>query len=199
VGSPRLTFNAVDLDLPHLSGYALRRASEGTANTADGGVTERVRTGLYEGADIAAEDMPVGATTRGLLAWWSWVERGGLYTFARDSAKKVNTTLMAPASAGATSIFVADASAILGTGTPYRLRSADGQLEEIILARLVNVGTGEVALAMGTSLLYAYDTGAVVRDPDFWPLVASVDTERPFFENACGFTWGLRHSFREAA
>jgi hypothetical protein len=199
VASPRLTFDAIDLDLPHLSAYRLRRDALGAANTADAGVTERVRTGLYRGADIAVEDMPVGASTRLLQAWWSWAERGRIYTFARDSAKTVNTTLAMAAAAGATSIFVADATGLGSSGTPYRLRAVDGLNEEIVTVRLVNVGTGEVSLSVGTSLKFAYSVGDVLRDPDFWPAVVSSDRERPFFDNVCGMTVGLHHSFREAA
>jgi hypothetical protein len=192
-------FNGINLDLPHLSAYRLRRDTIGHHNTSDAGVTERVRLGLYRGADIAVEDMPVGASTRALQAWWSWAERGQSYAFSRDSAKVVSTTLAMAAAAGATSIFVADTTGIGVNGTPYRLRSVDGLNEEIIRVRLVDAGTGEVSLTIGTSLVYGYAAADVLRDPDYWPSVVSEDRERPYFANVCGMTFGLRHRFREAA
>jgi hypothetical protein len=199
VGSPRLTFNAINLDLPHLSAYRLRHDVAGAANTADAGVTERVRTGLYRGAELAVEDIPAGAVTRALSAWWAWASAGEVYAFARDSAKAVNTTLAMTVSPGATSIFVADATGIGSAGTPYRLRSVDGLSEEIVTVRLVNAGTGEVSLSVGTSVKFAYAVGDVLRDPDFWPAVVSGDRERPFVENVSGLTYSMRHAFREAA
>jgi hypothetical protein len=199
VGSPRLTFNAIDIDLPHLSAYRLRRDVAGATNTADAGVTERVRTGLYLGAELAVEDIPAGAVTRGLAAWWAWASAGETYTFARDSAKQVNTTIAMAVAPGATSIFVADATGLGASGTPYRLRSVDGLNEEIVTVRLVNAATGEVSLTIGTSVKFAYAVGDVVRDPDFWPLVVNEDRERPFVENVSGLTYSMRHGFREAA
>lgn len=216
MGSPRLVFNGVTLDFP--VGLSQYKASYGgrvaKVSTSDNGVSETVVTATPWGAEFVCEDIPVGAFTRALAAWWSWASRGLPYAFARDSDKMIDAVLLYDRGSEAESVQYSGANghATLNGGDPYLLRTktpgttidtAEVTAETFELVSITeadNAGApAEIFLILlpGTTLAYPYAAGDLLRDADYWPSVVNLDAETPFHENVGGMTVRFAHRFME--
>lgn len=188
MANPRIVFNAINLDFPEVvETLSVRRVAGGGRSLSDGGVTERVRTSIADALEIGMGFHGSASFHNALTAWWAWASRGKQYSFALDSAKTVNTTLVNNESAGATVIELTSTSGVTA-GQNYLMRSADLLSEEIV--NVASVGGGAATLSAGTK--YAYTAADVFRDPLYWPKLTSVDDEAPFMELA-GLIYQFAH------
>lgn len=161
-----------------LSGYEYRRVVDVSDVRSRGGVTERDVRNAYDAVSIGLATWAGTSLYDQLVRWWAWASRGKSWALAIDADDRVDTTLGAGASAGATSLTVASATGITA-GRRYRVRAVDGLTEEIVT---VDAGYGGgTTVALAAALGYAYASGAIFRSVDYFPAL-EVDgvTEQPF-------------------
>lgn len=191
MATPRIVFNSINLDFPEvIETLQARRTAGGGRSLSDGGVSERVRTSFADYLEIGMTVHSNAAFHAALTAWWAWASRGKQYSFAFDSAKVVNTTLVNNEAAGATVIELTSTSGVAAGN--YLMRSADLLSEEIVA--VASVGGGAATLSAGTK--YAYTAGDNFREIYYWPKLVSVDDEAPFFEQA-GLLYVFAHRCME--
>ena len=100
---------------------------------------------------------------RNLEQWFSWATFGNTWTFARDSAKTVNTTLSAAEAAGQT-VFSITSTTGLTAGYFCIIRSATHQ--ELVKIASVDSGT---QVTIVETLNFGYASGDRFRHEHYWP------------------------------
>jgi hypothetical protein len=114
---------------------------------------------------------------RNLRQWFMWALAGNSWTFARDSAEAVNTTLDVGESAGDTVIDVASTTGIDVNGL-YVIRSATHM--ETVKIDSIDAGAGQVTIT--ETLNFDYANGSRFRSAEYWP-ARLVESRNPIIEN----------------
>jgi len=176
---PRIVYAGINLDFPeNVSELKYPRVRRAGMNTADGGVSETVRSGIWDEVEIIVERFGTSAFYEAFQAFWSHASNGDQFSFALDSARTVNTTLVNAESAGATVIELALTTGIIVNGL-YIMESADLQKREVVQVASISAGVS-VTLAAGTK--FAYSAADTFRDWKFWPKLVTTDDASPFIE-----------------
>lgn len=193
MGSPTLYWGSQSVAIEWPLQWSNRRERQANVNRADSGVSETVLEDIYDAFTIAVDSFDSQSVLDKLIAWWAYAAQGNSYSFALDSADKVDTTITGNVSAGGTSVVVTSATGIT-IGNRYRLRDAVGVgfAEEIVTVSNV-VGT---TITIG-ALIYAHSAGALFRSIDYYPALETLDDAFPVSENP-GLTWSMQHNCREA-
>ncbi|KKN70761.1 hypothetical protein LCGC14_0427560 [marine sediment metagenome] len=193
MAKPEFKFNTTTLAFPELlSGYQAPPRYTKTLNVSDGSVLEVVVHNIFRQATIELVQFDDRAFFLSLHAWWAHAGQGKQYSFAFDSAKKVDTLLDGAAVSGQAVVPVTSTTGIT-VDSEYLLRKEDSSDREI--AEVLSIVAG-VSFTAKANLVYSYVAGDLCRDPDFFPRVRSIDDRLPVFENAVK-TFTLVHQFRE--
>ena len=183
----RIIWDGNSLDFPGpLTGYGVRRVTDGTTVRSDGVVHATLVHSAFRRVRIALDSFDDIAFWRRLSAWWSWADAGNPYAFALDPADMVDKALSGAAARGQKDIPIANTADIV-SGRAYRLVTADGRSNEIIVVGSVVTNAKVVAV---NNLELTYAAGDIFRSIDYHPRLVRVGTEEPFTENP-GLTYTL--------
>lgn len=165
-------------------------------------MANRSASGIVETLNVSAEVVHalgwrsfVNATAadatlkRNLQQWFSWAQRGGAWTFARDSGDMVLTTLSGAEAAGQTVIGLTSTSQIVA-GRQYVIRS-------LVHAELVKVFTVDsgVQVTLVESLNHGFAAGDRFRSYEYMP-ARLISNANPIVE-APPLWFDVNLSFRE--
>jgi hypothetical protein len=190
---PRIIFNSINLDFPEqLSDFKRPRVRRAGVNTSDGGVSETVRSGIWDELEIAVEMFATASFFDAWEAAWAWISRGKQFSYADDNAKTVNLSISNNESVGATVIELPNTTGIV-TGQKYYLTSADFLNRETVTVQSISAG---VSVTLTAGIKFAYSAGDGFRDRFFWPKLVTTDDASPMMENP-GLTYSLLLHARE--
>jgi hypothetical protein len=176
---PRIVYNSINLDFPEqLSDFTYPRVRRAGVNTADGGVSETVRSGIWDELTIDVEMFNSSAFFDSLQAFWAWASRGKQFSFAFDNGRTVNTTLVNNESAGATVIELAGTTGIIVNGK-YVMTSADLLNREVVTVQSISAG---VSVTLVAGIKFAYSAADGFRDWYYWPKLVTTDDSDPMHE-----------------
>ena len=167
MGSPRITYNSVNIDLV-MGRNGLRHIPKQKQykNDSSSGKIETIN--LFGRFEYSFDCYFARSVYYTLWAWWSWARQGKSFTFALDSARVGDTTLDDTAAAGQKVIPVA-ATAAFTAGEVCLLKAIDSDDEfELITVDTISAG---VSITSTTNLVYSYAAADVCRYKDYFPSV----------------------------
>ena len=175
---PAVIFDGNTLSLPEQP-TRFRHRPRGTRvqHTSQGGQTERLFRFHRDEIQVELTSYVDESFRNELEAFWSWASRGEEFGFALDNADKIDTTLAAGISKGATSLTVTSATGIVADQF-YRLRNASGG-ENLEIVEVFSVAAPTVNLKVGTK--FAYVTADIFRSRYFYPNMIIPENVRRFF------------------
>ena|SRR3990167_9392601 len=183
MANPRITFNSKnadftkDVDLLQVTPIRVTTRSQSTSGHP--GEVLNIASGFSVRAVIARmrnSDATEGDLKTALYEASMWAESGQAWTFARDSALVVNTTLDAAVAAAAVSLPVASATGIV-SGSRYALESDTN----VAIVEASNSATDPVTITVGLNAAFA--SGSRLRYFEYLPMVGSIR----IVENSYGF------------
>jgi len=174
MGSPRITYNSINLDLV-MGKSGLKQIPKQTRkqNESASGKIETIN--LFGRFDYEFNAYFSESVYFNLWSWWSWARQGKVWSFALDSANVGNTTLDGAAAAGQKNIPLT-ATAAFTAGDYGLIRAADADDKfEIVLIASVDPGVKVVATS---NLNYTYAATHVFTHKDYFASV--ITTEKRF-------------------
>ena len=171
MGSPRITYNSVNIDLTMgRTGLKQIPTQERNQNDSSSGKIETIN--LFGRWEYTFDAYFSRAVYYSLWAWWSWARQGKEWSFAIDSAKLGNTTLDAAAAAGQKVIPVT-ATTTFATGDVCLIKAVDNDDEfELITIDTISAG---VSVTATTNLIYSYSSDDILRYKDYFPAVIATN------------------------
>lgn len=110
--------------------------------------------------------------------WWQWAQRGGSWSFAKDSSKTVSTTLTGVSNAGATLAVVSSATGIVN-GQQYVLIDGPNYAVVTVLSQ------ASTSITLTGAIDVAFGIGARFRDLAFWNgIIRNSDADHPCVDHA---------------
>lgn len=175
MGSPRITYNSINLDLvmgkTGLKHIAKQKRNE---NESASGKIETVN--LFGRWDYEFDAYFAESVYLNLWSWWSWARQGKEWSFALDSANVGNTTLDGAAASGQKNIPLT-ATAAFTAGEYGLIRAADSDDEfEIVLIASVDAGVKVVAT---NNLNYTYAASDTFTHKDYFASVLTTEKQFP--------------------
>jgi hypothetical protein len=193
MANPKIVYDGKTLSFPQpLSAYRLRPRTGRILSWSEASVAATRTHSAWDEAEIEVARFAEESFYNDLRAWWSWARRGKQYAFALDSSEVQDALSSAASVAGGGAIYVSNTSGFV-QGKPYVVRRADGMAEEIIVPTSISTNAS-LNLAPAT-LKFDYPAASIVRSPDYFPKVVSLDDELPCAREVT--TWTLAHKFRE--
>ena len=173
MGNPRVTFNAKNADFTKdvwlLEVHPIRSAfrnlsASGIPETLNVNSGFTVKAGVRNLSNSGATEIDLKTA---LFEASQWAESGQAWTFARDSAIVVNTTLDVAVVSGATSIPVASATGVV-SGSRYAIESA----VEVAIVEASNSATDPITITVGVNAAFA--VGSRFRAFEYFPMIGTI-------------------------
>lgn len=182
MGSPRITYNSVNIDLVMgKTGLKTIPTHTGYSNESGSGKIETIS--LYGRIQYEFDAYFSKAVYLTLWAWWSWARQGKTWAFALDSDDTGETTLDASAAAGqktvpltATTGFSAD---------DYCFIKANDVDDEFEIVQIASVSAG-VSITTKSNLVYSYNSADTFRHKDYFSSVVNPKDVKDFVPTYTG-------------
>lgn len=175
MGSPRITYNSINLDLV-MGKTGLKHIPKQKRNQNESASGKIETINIFGRFDYEFEAYFAEAVYFNLWSWWSWVRQGKAWSFALDSAKVGNTTLDDAAASGQKNIPLT-ATGAFTAGDYGLIRAADSDDEfEIVLIASVDAGVKVVAT---NNLNYTYAASDIFTHKDYFASVVTKEKEFP--------------------
>lgn len=196
MASPRITYNSKNIDFG-TGPYRLQYDYPGIAlvNMSVSRIAEVLNVSPDVAISLAFRGFQNANTThatlkRNLYQFWEWARQGKAWTFARDSSKTANTTLLSGASAGDTTLTVSSITG-LSSGDQCVLRSAT-QMEII----KINGAPSGSTVTLTESLNASFASGTRFRHEQYWP-ARLMDTRKHIVQEVPTLTFDVEMMFTE--
>lgn len=180
MGLPKITYGAKSIDFTRypqifdvfpVRSKLRNQSASGKSETLNvaSGYSVSIRIGHF--SNVGDADLKIA-----LLEVAQWAESGQAWTFQRDSAISVNTTLDTAEAAGSTSLGVVSATGIV-SGSRYALESET----EVATVKATNSATDPVTIS--SALNAAFPVGSRFRDYEYLPMLGTLKIieERPLW------------------
>lgn len=171
MGSPRITYNSVNIDLV-MGKNGLRHIPKQKryVNNSSSGKIETINMfGRWEYSFDCYFSQAVYYT---LWAWWSWARQGKIWSFALDSANTGDTTLDGSAASGQ-KVIPLSGTAAFSVGDICLVKAVDAD-DEFELVEIDSISAG-VSITTVSNLVYSYASSDVFRHKDYFPSVKSLN------------------------
>ena len=196
MGSPRITYNSVNIDLV-MGRTGLNQVMKQNLNMNESGSGKVETLNMYGRFNYKFDGYFSRSVWYTLWAWWAWARQGKTFSFALDSDNVLSTTLDGSAASGQKVVPLTSTTGFTaGDVALVRAEDADDEFELIVID---SVSDG-VSITSTTDLIYSYEETDSCRHKDYFPSVVTlersfdppytgaVDTTGKYFKHTFLFT-----------